>query len=643
MFANKKRQEGAVYAYILLAAALISTAIFMFASNMTSFVFLSRNVDEKTKVSSTITVVSEAAKDYFRKKLLEGTLTAFPVETGQANAPMNGGLVPKNIPSIKTDPWGTRIGVCSYFLGDGVFPAAFGSSSNGIVRGNNISNMKSVIFAIVLAGKNKVFETECASVSGSEVRPQKGGDDIVWMFSVNQVKIALDTATASGPSLIQGYVDSYAGLSAVSAVLGDTYLVTGENSLYWYNGSAWNNVGNYFTNASKTFDLPNSNVTATVANTTADSCNTTIPIEIYNNSNTDSFGKPGITSSKAIQIFANSFDYGKIAIVRSRHESSTPCGDEVMTLSANSAIGLYHRVIGIYYTSATVGGLQNYSFEDNLSSIYWTCSIGCTNYSSTLSTKKNRRDGYRYFAPDNGVNQEIYASFFGAVAATPAHVVTFDYSPSPGGTAETNGILVYVTKDGVNVGQLQVAESGIGMQSGSANWKRYSFSVTLANATGIRLYVKATGSADGISGLIDNIRFHKADDIRESNTVDSDFVFYNGIMTFGGQAMGVGGGAEGGVRYRFNNNMQFDAPRNWNSTQKLFTFNSRTLPASDFISPGYYGVDGTTSPGTADLVRSNQLIDTAGPVTNDKCTENGYNFNAGAVISDYYGNVYVCQ
>lgn len=643
MFVNKRRQRGAVYAYMIVAAGLIASALFIFSSSMSSFVFLSTSLDEKTKLSSTITNVSESAKDYLRKQILEGSLTAFPVDTSDTNTPLNGGLIPKNIPTIKTDPWGTRIGVCSYYLGSGIFPAALGASSNGVVRGNSNENMNSIIFAIIIAGKNKIFETECASVSGQETYPEKRGDDIVWMFSVNQIKIALDTATSSGPSLIQGFVDSYNDLASITAVKGDTYINTETGSFYMYSGSGtnWLPVGVKYSDNSKKIDLDISSVEAKASNKTTTTCNTNIPIEIYNSSNDDSFGKTAITSSKAFQIYGDNYDRGILRMARARHESTTPCGDDMMTLSGEQVIGLKHWIITPFYGTVTAGGFFNYSFEDTRAGNDWAC-VSCT-YSSTLSTQKNRRDGYRFFAPDNGTNREIYATFLGAVTANTAHVLTFDYSPSPGGNSETNGVLVYVTKDGVNIGQLQVNESGIGMSPGTANWKRYSFNVSFASSTGIRIYVRGNGPADGVSGLIDNIRLHRADDIRESVGNDMDFNFAPGTLTFGSQTMGSPGASEGGLKLTGGNNLQFAAFRNWNSTQILFTFKNRELPSSDYINPGFYGVDGTTSPGSADLIRSNQFISTSGPVTNVKCSESGYNFNAGAVISDYYGNVYVCQ
>lgn len=637
---SANNQRGSILTYLLIGIGLIAICASMFASNITWISNSSRSLSEKTLASSTFSLLSGVIGSHFSNGLASGSMTAFPVDIDAPNMPMNGGILPKDLAHSKVDPWGKRIGVCSYFLGPGSFPVAFGSSHDGIVRGNENSGMTSIIVALVSSGPNEVFETECAHIDGAEVRPLKGGDDIVWVFSVNQVRIALDETSSGGPSLIQGHVETYSNLAGLTAEIGDVYLATNDNALYWYNeASQWAPIKANPLSGVEIFDISQPRVYLNRADTDEALCD--YPIQIYNRSGENSWGKSFATGSNQISFQATTYGQGGLNFNVMFNTDTTNCGVRSIQMRANTAHGLYHYSTSPSSTAVSAAYVKNHSFEDGSLSADWLCSPSCT-YSSTLSTKKNRRDGYHFLMPDNGVNQTIRQNTLGNLLAGTTYTITFDYSPSPGGDADTNAIRVWIERSGSKLGEALVKESGLGLSTGSASWKRYSFSFTGQGSTGNTVYIQAEGAADGISGMIDNIRLYLASDPHETALNEQDFALVRGALRLGNLGYGASGN-ERGANYNLGPRTTLQTYMNNNSTLKLFTFENRTLPASNYIAPGSYNADGTTSPGSADQVRSNALINTVGPVTDDSCTENGHNFESGAVITDYYGNLYVCQ
>lgn len=642
MFANKKaaRQRGSILTYLLIGIGLIAICASMFASNITWISNSSRSLSEKTLASSSLSLLSEVIGNHFANGLASGSMTAFPVDIDAPSMPMNGGVLPKDISHSKVDPWGNRIGVCSYFLGPGSFPVAFGSSHEGVVRGNENSGMTSIIVALVSAGKNEVFETDCAHIDGAETRPLKGGDDLVWVFSVNQVRVALDETGSGGPSLIQGHVNTYSDLLGRSAEVGDVYLATDDNALYWYNETnQWAPVKANPILGNDVFDISQPRVFLSRPDIDDAICD--YSVEIYNRNGESSWGKSFSTGSNRISFQSTSSGMGGLNLDFLFNTDTTTCGVQSLKLRANTAHGLAHHSTNPSATSAAAGNILNHSFEDGKLSVDWLCAPSCT-YSSTLSTKKNRRDGYHFLMPDNGINRTIYQGTLGNLIAGTNYTITFDYSPSPGGDAETNAIRVWIERSGSKLGELLVKESGLALSPGSASWKKYSFSFNSAGSTGNTFYIQSEGPEDGVSGMVDNIRFYATSNIQESALNEQDFTLVRGSMRLGNVGYGASGN-DRGANYTIAPRMTMQTYMNNNSQVKLFTFQNRNLPASDYISPGSYNADGTMSPGVADQTRSNALISTAGPVTDDSCTENGHNFSAGAVITDYYGNLYVCQ
>lgn len=647
MFANNKF-SGFVYTQLILAIGLISVALFLFSSSLSSMIFSSKSIDERTNIASTMTLVSENAKDYIRKKLLEGVLTAFPVDISEPNKPLNGGLLPKSIAFSKLDPWGTRIGVCSYFLGSDAFPAAFSASHDGVVRGNEDSTGNSVLFAIVLAGKNKSFETECSQVIGSEVRPLKAGDDIVWMFSVNQIKIAMSSPSSDVQSFVQGFVNGFDDLASLDPVAGDAYLVLDQETLYWYNGTSWNAVkagsiaDSY--SGSDVFDLSGSTVSLTRPDMV--NCNTDIPVKMFSHSETDSFGLFGLTSYKSMNIYGSNASLGIIALNRLRHQETAPCGDNLLVFQGNTASGptsgLRHKSALNTPSTPTTSNFKNHSFETTGT----LCNSGCP-VNLIVSNKNTRRDGHFYMGAGKATaNSSFQLQMNNAGVVIPAgnYTLKFDYSPTAGGDAATNRVRVAITQPGAAIGQIEVEESGLDLPPGRTRWKTYSFSFNLAAKSDTRVVITGLGTVDNYYGLIDNLRLHSSSNLIENEgLLPNDFSFNDeGIMLSNDGTVQPNGQTYENRFFIKGDSVEMKV-YGTNTLYSVLYFQNRNLPASDFIRPGLYSIDATTAMATADPIRTLSLTDTSDPVTDDLCVEGSHYFNAGAVIADHYGNIYVCQ
>lgn len=102
--------------------------------------------------------------------------------------PTGGGVLPSNVGTTRTDPWGNMYGYCSWNHGPGVVAADSAACGSRILAGSN-STTNEIAVAVISAGPNGNFETDCNNDSApdSYIAPDGGGgDDIVVTLTYDQ-------------------------------------------------------------------------------------------------------------------------------------------------------------------------------------------------------------------------------------------------------------------------------------------------------------------------------------------------------------------------------------------------------------------------------------------------------------------------
>lgn len=124
----------------------------------------------------------------------DGFVEPVPFRTaGVAPAPVGGGLIPMTIGASTTDPWGAQYGYCVWDAGTVKTSdnnAGCGGSSANRLDGGPKDNQPAI--AVISAGKNGVFETDCnayidANADGKPDTPMvdkpSGSDDVVLSYT----------------------------------------------------------------------------------------------------------------------------------------------------------------------------------------------------------------------------------------------------------------------------------------------------------------------------------------------------------------------------------------------------------------------------------------------------------------------------
>ena len=105
-------------------------------------------------------------------------------------APRGGGFLPTTLGLSLSDPWGTRYGYCVWDHG------SVNTSPNRLTGDNTADAPAQPAIAIISAGPDKTFQTECAPYASGPIAITRdaGSDDIVFKYTYAEA-----SANANGP------------------------------------------------------------------------------------------------------------------------------------------------------------------------------------------------------------------------------------------------------------------------------------------------------------------------------------------------------------------------------------------------------------------------------------------------------------
>jgi hypothetical protein len=99
-----------------------------------------------------------------------------PVDPGASDHPTGGGFLP-SVGSTQNDPWGIRYGYCSWDHG-GVIGSGCATPVGHVAPLNGSPSANGVVIAIISAGPNRVFDSNCSS-DPTYITRDPGSDDII--------------------------------------------------------------------------------------------------------------------------------------------------------------------------------------------------------------------------------------------------------------------------------------------------------------------------------------------------------------------------------------------------------------------------------------------------------------------------------
>lgn len=187
---RKTNQRGFAVGYVLIAIALIGAVLTMGRASTNS---ISNNV-EQTRINNARSMMDNIQTTLISEISLKPSICVDGICSNTSDIGINtsysgdgndgvvlpiAGNVPNgdgfNIPAAssapKVDPWGTSIRYCPYNNGNGVlgsnntYPSSVKgndtANTNRFITGDLASNQNSVVFAVISAGQDKVFNTKC--------------------------------------------------------------------------------------------------------------------------------------------------------------------------------------------------------------------------------------------------------------------------------------------------------------------------------------------------------------------------------------------------------------------------------------------------------------------------------------------------
>lgn len=193
----RQAERGNVFAMLFGAVALtgVLTAVSMqtLTGPVTTITRVTqRNVAENNLLMNTKILVNAAVTgvtggDADGDGIIEPA--AFISAGAGETPPTNGGFLPTDLGLALTDPWGTRYGYCVWDHG------TTNSSANRITGDNTISASTQPVIAIIAAGPDKQFQTNCPTWSGGPITVSRaaGSDDLIEHYTYAEA-----TASSNG-------------------------------------------------------------------------------------------------------------------------------------------------------------------------------------------------------------------------------------------------------------------------------------------------------------------------------------------------------------------------------------------------------------------------------------------------------------
>lgn len=207
----KKNKKGFAIAQVLIAISLMGALggiSYMYNQNQ-KISFNNNLITTATTILNSVqtTLVNEIREEIISNDI-KATLSDINKNTQIGNDGIDGVIIPLagvkpyldgfEIPHIsssnKLDPWGTIILYCPYNNGNGLIGSnnSYPSSENGtntvngqkFIIGDLNQSENSVVFVIISAGQDKIFQTNCELAKNN----QRQGDDGIRIKKVSDVK-----------------------------------------------------------------------------------------------------------------------------------------------------------------------------------------------------------------------------------------------------------------------------------------------------------------------------------------------------------------------------------------------------------------------------------------------------------------------
>lgn len=241
---NLKKQQGFAIAQVLVALALMGAlGGVSYLYNQNQKIGFNKNL--VTTAGTVLTQVSTTLTTDISAGLISNGITATLSDIGvntiaSTNDGADGSVTPVagitayqdgfEIPTVssaqKLDPWGTKILYCPWDNGNGLAASNSGYGSTKYITGDLTSTQGSIVFAVISAGPDKIFQTTCANIKAGI----RNGDDGFRSKLVSDVKqgvggtkyygdptTAADLATIIPNGIGEIRVDPSTGISYVYA------------------------------------------------------------------------------------------------------------------------------------------------------------------------------------------------------------------------------------------------------------------------------------------------------------------------------------------------------------------------------------------------------------------------------------------
>lgn len=198
-------EAGNIFTSIIAALVLVGLINAGAMQTMTGPVKTMAGLNQKARAESEILIASKIAMTHIEDMANQGDCDddqwpePEPYDASTSPAPTGGGGVPLVIGTSRRDPWGTPYGYCTWDHG----PDFDTGSCNGQNRLQGNEKASSIAIAMISAGPDKTFQTNCHPYDGTApegVEETGGSDDILLKYTT--VDIGQSTNTDIGGDTI---------------------------------------------------------------------------------------------------------------------------------------------------------------------------------------------------------------------------------------------------------------------------------------------------------------------------------------------------------------------------------------------------------------------------------------------------------
>jgi len=228
-------EAGFAFAYILAGIALLGTLSVLaygawYGMSRGAAITTSKNLSSNLLNQASYSVITNSS-DSDGDGIPESP--AGPLTYG------DGWTMPNNIGAPLADGWGTALKYCAWDNGT-IQTGAGATNASTRFTGDNPGTQNSVVFAIISAGPDKVFQTTCAQAKTGNFQGDDGGR-FVTVAQINQ--------GVGGTIYLGDAVATVAALNALNTAtikIGQTRVVIANGQTYMWTGAVWQQISNVY-------------------------------------------------------------------------------------------------------------------------------------------------------------------------------------------------------------------------------------------------------------------------------------------------------------------------------------------------------------------------------------------------------------